>query len=215
MPLDLGPNLIPEINKLHSTGRWVWLFDVNVGAGSVYYLANHDSNISWNSTTYYAAPVEAPALTDAQGTQIPTIELTVYQIDQGITDRLRDGELQGQTVTMRLVHTDHLSDTTYHLERTAEILTAAVHKDRVVFTLGGANWLTKTLGRRFLRLRCHHVYGSEVCGYDLARTGALATCARTFDDCVMHGDDEAADGLYRLHPMRFGGFKPLPRVNRG
>lgn len=215
MPLDLGTNLSPEALKLHSTGAWIWLFDIPISTDEIFYLAHYDANVSWNSRTYYAYPIEAPSLQDAQGTQIPTIDLTVYQIDESITDRLKDGELQGQTVTMRLVHSDHLSDATYYLERTAEVLSAQVYRDRVVFTLGGANWLVKTMGRRFLRLRCHHVYGSDACGYDTARTGALSTCERTFADCVLHGTDESDAGLFAYHPMRFGGFKPLPRVNRG
>ena len=218
MPLG-SSSLTPETTKVSSTDRFIWIFEVEVGASEVIRVADDNSNVTWNGDTYYAYPMTVPKLKDSQGTETQTLELTLFNVDNLVTDRLRDGELLGKIVTFRLVHSSSLgSSSTYLIQREATILSADVQRQFVKLTLGGVNWLNKVLGRRFLRLRCHHVYGGPSCGYDIDRTGALATCDRTFagsNGCKVHGDDEETNGLARLHPLRFGGFPTIPKRNRG
>lgn len=219
MPHEIG-DALQETTMRNNPSAWVWLLEVQIGASEVAYLTPNNTAVAWGGNTYYPYPMTVPTVPEEQTTATEIIQLTVYQIDSMLTDRIRAGEIVGSKVYLRLVHLDHLSATDI-IEHEATILGAEVTRaDRAVtITLGSHPWLSRLIGRRFLRLRCWHVYGSDGCGYDTGRTGAMATCSRLYSDgsngCVEHGDEEAAAGLFRLHPARFGGFPGLPRQNRG
>ena len=220
MPHDVGIGQVSESLTRNNSSPWAWLFEVHLGASEVAYLTPNNESVTYLGVTYYPYPMTVPTVPEEQGTVLAQLELTVYQIDSMLTDRLYAGEVVGQRCIARLVHLDHLTETDI-IEHETAILGAEVMRESrsVTFTLGQASWLNKLVGRRFLRLRCHHVFGSSSCGYDTARSGALSTCSRLYSDgsngCVEHGDEEESLGLFRLHPARFGGFPGLPRQNRG
>lgn len=220
MAHDLTNGQIQESLLQGNASAWIWLFDVEVGASEIAYLTPFDASVSYGGQTYQPYPMTVPEMPEGKETAQQTAQLTVWNIAGELTARLRDDELIGNFVTIRLVHADHLSDTSGVAHR-AKILGAAVSRERhsVTFTIGVHNWLVRALGRRVQRNRCDKVYGSDPCGYDTGRSGAMASCSKLFTDgsngCVEHGDDEESAGLYRLHPRLFGGFEALPKTNRG
>lgn len=216
MPHSIGTGQLQESQLLHNDKAWVWLFEVQVGTTEVAYLTPYDQQIVFDGDTYYPYPIEVPTVPEAGTTNATTTTLKLFNIDDMITDRLRDDELMGNKIWIRLVHVDHLSETDV-IAHEATILGAELEPGNAVasITIGIRNWLNKEFGRRFLRTRCNHVYGSAICGYDKDRAGALSTCKRTYADCVLHGDDEANVGMMRQHPKQFGGYKGIPKKNRG
>lgn len=220
MPHTIGTGQASKQLTPNTAAQWIWLFDVEIGASEIAYVTPFDDQITWNGITYYPYPMSFPVVPESKATQQGVAQITVNNIDGFLTDRLRDEELLGNFITVRVVNSDHLSETDVISHR-MRMLGASVSRDRraITITVGNYNWLTKQPGRRFMRLRCHNVYGSAACGYDTARAGAMATCSRLYSDgsngCVEHGDDEAAAGLFRYHPLRFGGFPALPKQNRG
>lgn len=216
MPHNIGTGQVTESQLLHSSSAWIWLFEIEVGSSEVAFITPYDDSVTFDGDTYYPYPMTIPTIPESGTTNVATTTITVYNIDDMITNRLRDNELIGNKIRVRLVHEDHLSETDI-IAHEATILGAESirEKEAVRFTIGARNWLNKIFGRRFLRNRCHHSYGGEACQYDTARSGALAACARTFVDCETHGDDEADNGLFRRHPLRFGGFRGMPKQNRG
>lgn len=216
MTRTIGSGQVQESQLPHNDKAWIWLFEVEVGTSEAAYITPYDAAVTFDGNTYQPYPMTVPTVPEAGTTNAVTATLTLFNLDDMITNRLRDNELLGNKLYIRLVHEDHLSETDV-IAHEAVILGAEVvrEKQAVKVTIGIRNWLALIFGRRFLRLRCHHVYGSDICGYDKDRTGALATCERTFSDCEAHGTDEANAGLFVLHPKRFGGFKGIPSQNRG
>lgn len=216
MPHDIGTGQEIEAYAKNNASPWIWLFEVEVGSSEVAHLTPYDAQVTWNGDTYYPYPMSVPTVPEGKATAQSQAQITVYQVDQMLTDRLRDRELVGNKIRVRLVHADNLSETDV-IAHEMTILGASIVRDQraVTFSVGTYNWLNKQPGRRFVRLRCHHVYGSDACGYDKDRSGALSTCERTYADCLTHGQDEASVGLFQYHPARFGGFPGMPRQNRG
>lgn len=216
MTKSIGAGQVTESHALHSTSAWIWLFEIEVGTSDVAFITPYDAEVVFDGDTYYPYPMTIPTVPESGTTNVATTTITVYNIDDMLTNRLRDNELLGNKIRVRLVHADHLSETDT-VAHEATILGAESLRDQeaIRFIIGARNWLSKILGRRYIRNRCHHSYGSAACGYDIARSGALATCERTFADCDTHGDEEVADGLFRRHPLHFGGFRGMPKQNRG
>ncbi len=224
MSIDLSAAHLSSSQDVHSDKAWIFLFDVNVGSSEIARFTNNTTSVSWNSETYQPYPMAAPEVPEQLETNTETFSLTIFNVDQVLTDRLRDDEIQGQEITITIIHEDDIGAATFARQVTATMLAAQAERQTgaVTLTIGATNWLRTILGRRFLRLRCRHVFGLVrsdgslgPCGYDSARSGALTTCERTYADCVAHGTDEANAGLFNAHPLNFGGEPDLPRLNRG
>jgi len=216
MARTIGSGQVQESQLPHNDKSWIWLFEVEVGTSEVAYITPFDTAVTFDGDTYQPFPMTVPTVPESGSTNAVTTTLTIFNLDDMLTNRLRDDQIIGNKLYVRLVHEDHLSETDV-IAHEAVMLGAEVMREKqaVKITIGIRNWLNRIFGRRFMRNRCHHVYGSAICGYDKDRSGALATCARTFADCEAHGADEASVGLAVLHPERFGGFKGIPSQNRG
>ena len=216
MPTTIGTGLQTESTKIHSASPWVWLFDVVIDDSAIAYVTNHDASITWNGNTYAPWDIETPTMPETKSNDLQTVTITASDVDQVLTGYLRQGKMVGERVRIVLANSSQLSETTDYVSRSMTILGASANASggTVTFSLGVFNWGDQTSGRRFIRTRCHHVYGDVSCGYDKARTGALSSCDRTFADCQAHGTNETSVGLLNQHPERFGGFPGLPQQNR-
>lgn len=216
MPHPIGAGQVEKSQKLHSDSAWIWLFEIEVGSSEVAFLTPYDEQVVFDGDTYQPFPMTVPTVPEAGTTNANSTTMTVHNVDDLLTNRLRDDELIGNKIRIRIVHEDHLSETDI-IAHEATILGAESVREQaaIKFTIGARNWINKIFGRRFLRNRCHHSFGSSACGYNTSRAGSLQLCGRTFTDCEERGDDEETNGLLRLHPRRFGGFKGLPKQNRG
>lgn len=218
MPQQLDDAIIDEALKPDSD-PWIYLFECEVGDSEVLYATPYRKEVSWGGKTWLPYPISLPTVPEDQATSVQTFDLVVADVEQALTNRLRDEELQGRMITLRVVSSANLSAGAA-FERSAKIRAASVDRNQgtVTLKLGAKNWLEYRMGRRFQRLRCGKVYGGPHCGYDTGRSGALQTCDQTLhgaNGCVIHGDDEAAAGLYRAHPRNYGGEPGINRRNRG
>ena len=217
MPITIGTGLQGEATKLHGSGSWLWLFEIDIDSSTVAYVTNHDSEVTWDGKTFSPWLIETPTVPESKSVDLGTVEITASDVDQVLSGYLRQGKLIGENVRIVIAHEDQLSETTDYVSRSMVVLGASANSTAgtVTFSVGVYNWASATSGRRFIRNRCQHVYGGTACGYDKDRSGALSTCDRTFADCQAHGDNESDAGLFSAHPQRFGGFPGMPKQNRG
>ena len=198
-------------NKLRSTAPWVWLFEVQLDSTRSIAVAMWDANVVSNGITYLAFPVLVGSQSRSEANELPTLTITISNLSSEVISELEQSNLMDQRVIIRLVNEDDL-DNPIHVTR-SRVIDAVVDARAAQLTLGQYELFDQPFPtQRFSRTRCRWTYGDPAtCGYDRTRSGALATCALTLDDCKLHGDDEENAGLPRLHPLRFGAYPGIPR----
>lgn len=152
--------LILEKNKLSSTYPWLILLDITIPStpSTTIYLVRNTEDITFNGQTYTAFPFEVEATKETAKGQIPTVNLRVSNVTRAIQVYLEAySGLVGQTVTMRVVNHNYLSESYTDLTFTFEILECTSNVQWVDFTLGVAN----PFSRRFPLYR----YIANYCRY--------------------------------------------------
>lgn len=218
MPLSIGSGSAVEAHKLHNDSPWVWLAELHLTDVLLIRVTDNTEAVSRNGSVYFPAAWTPPTVQEALGINTQTMNIPVMDPDDSLASRLKDGEIRGQEVRLSLIHYDFPDEDV--VEYKLRVLGAAVDdvSATVIFTVGRTNVLQQTMGRRALRDGCMHPYGGVTCGYDAARSGAMASCTQLFEGtngCIEHGADEASVGLQNKHPRRFGAFPGLPASNRG
>ena len=215
MPYALTGPMIQESIKLHSAASWVELWEVRVDATRGYFYCAHPTSITFNGVTYSPFVVERGDEEEESNGNIPELQMTVANIDRAIQAEIEAGNLRGKVVIKRLVNTAILGTATNKKEYRYTILSADCTDIGAVFRLGPANPVNREFpSRRYNRNRCDLEYGGSLCGYLTTRSGALATCDRTYlasNGCKVHGDDEVAAGMPREHTNNYGGAPAIPR----
>lgn len=207
--MPFSPVMRVESGKLHSADPWVELWQIRINSTQVFYACGHPTAVTFNGITYNPYWIERTNdERDTHGT-IPILKVSVGNLDSEVSAFLQAGDLLGQTVVRQLVQLGLTGDVNSYVEDRWKILDAELVEFAVIFRLGLTNPLELPFPRRRIqRNRCDFVYGGTLCGYNISRSGALATCDKTFDGtagCIAHGDDEAAAGIPRDHPRNFGG----------
>jgi len=215
MARALTAALVTEKNKLHSTTPFIWLFELVVSDTVMARITSYQTNVTFNGNLFYAFPCTIGPIESNSESRVDSLQLIVANISreiQGILDGT-DGSGDGLTrkrVFARLVHSAHLADPASGLLFDYRIITATATWETVTFTLGSYDlWGKESPKRRFVRAHCGWTYKSNDCGY----VGDLATCDKTLSGpmgCKIHGDDEVAHSLPRLHPKRAGMFPGIP-----
>lgn len=190
---------------------FVELWEVRVTSSTAFRVTSWPENVSFSGNTYYSYPISRAALSRDSAGNLNQLSVSIANIDRAVQAQLESTSLQGRATVFTMfpmggVAADAISET-------FEILSATADEAFVTLTLGRPNLLAKGFpARRFVRTQCGFVYGSADCGYDITRSGALATCDKSpngSNGCIVHGTDEVSAGLPRYHPLRFGGFPSL------
>lgn len=223
--MTISANHHVELNKLSSTSPWIWLFEMRHSETEAYRVTPYTRQVTFGGNIFYPAWVaigEIPKSSDGDNATLavtvrdPSRELqTVLDENEGFTDRV---------LLIQLAHSDHLADGAAFAE-TFRVVSTAVTWEGATFTCGAYDLFASKVPRNlFLRSKCRWTYRSasgaitEECGYQEITQGAgLATCDKTLsgpNGCIVHGQDEVANGFERLHPRRFGGFPGIPANRR-
>ena len=202
MPLTLSADAIAEKNKLNSSGAWLTLLEIGYPDAEppdvVYIVANNSENITWPSSggnEYLAYPVTVGPITQESDGGIPTLDMTVIDILHNLIPIIDeyDGGV-GATVTIRIVHSDHLDNVDAEYNETFSVLTASYNsKYELKFQLGADNPLMYRIPQdRYIKDHCRYkTFKGTECGY----VGVQTSCDRTFIQCREYGNEG-----------RFGGF---------
>jgi phage-related protein len=207
MARDVGA-LVGEKNKLHNPLPWIWLFEVVYTDALALRFTPYQIDVTYAGDIYKAFPVEIAELPQS-GQENPTFAVMVSAISREVQDLFDDTDgFAHQKAWVRLVHSSHLSDPTAKLEERFQVRSSSVNSRVATIDLGRSDLFDLQAPKgRFNRNYCRHVYvtdGSSACAY----LGDIATCDHTLrgiNGCIVHGDDEEANGRRRLHPRQFGG----------
>lgn len=197
---------------------FVWLYEMTLeyttSTWRKLYATSHDAQVTWAGNDYKPFPVTHQRISADSAGGLPTIEVQASNVTREIAAYAWDTRgFSGLPFAMHVLHKATLGsgDSILSLQLTATSCTI----DSLLITarLGAPPWLeyevpADTYGRN----QCQHVYKEEAtCRY----RGTLPTCDLSLfgaNGCVVHGDDEVANGLPRMHPRLYGGFPAIPSI---
>jgi len=215
MTRTLPSQYVTDKNLLSNTAPFVWLFECRVDDDNAIRVCRYTADVTWSGNVYEAYPIEFDFLSASTDDETHTATVTIGNADeQFLTNLNANNGLVDKVVKIRWVNTNDLATTTNVPEWHFEIADCTVTREAIVWQLGALDVFSRQCPHRFFnRGHCGSQYGSACCGYDTTRALALPSCDKTWDDCVKHGEDEAANNLQRNHPAMWGGFRgiPMPR----
>jgi phage-related protein len=200
MPITISTEALREKNKLTSDGVFILLVEV-IYNGASSYLCWNSANVVWNGHTWLAAPFELGDINETKESELPSIDLSFYDIERVLTPLLPQyaGGV-GSEVWIRIVNTNTLSETVALREECFDIMEVTVDAiNKVTLKLGAENLSNyRSPANRFLKSHCRYKdFKGSLCGY----VGAQTSCNRSFTRCQELSNT-----------ARFGGF---PGVGSG
>ena len=195
--LPISTAAIEEKNKLSSTGAWLVLLEINSPTAPTVRLALNTEDITWpagGGDIYRAFSFKIGEIKeDGQG-GLPTFTLSVSNLDR-VLESYVDASDGGKdnTLTLRVVHSDHLDQLQPELEETFDNLGCKVGTRWITYRLGAENPMRRRSPKdRYLKDHCRYKeFKGVLCGY----AGVETQCDRTLSRCKELGN-----------VSRFGGF---------
>jgi len=194
LPLSISSDAIVEKNKLSSSDVWLLLLKIEYPGEDPGHVCLNNESIVWNGNTWLPAIFKLSDLKETKDAEIPSVKLTVMDLQRNILpyiDRHNGGV--GATITIYVVHSAHLDNTTPELEEEMEVLSVKIDQNiKITFELGAENLLKLRIPKhRYFKNFCRFIFKSSRCGY----SGAETECNRTLARCKELGNE-----------TRYGGF---------
>ena len=199
MPLDISTNAIIEKNKLTSINVELLLIEVKYQAEDSIYVCLNNAQIVWDGNTYLPAIFNLTGRNETKESEVPKVNLTFTDINRFVIPLLEEfNGANGAVVTVSLVDSKYLDNTTPKLQEILEIIDVTItDKADVNISLGAENLYNLRIPlNRYLKNSCRFDFKSTLCGY----AGAETECNRTYARCK-----ELENGT------RFGGFPSVGR----
>jgi len=138
-------------------------------------LTDAGYNLTWNGATYYACHMSREQLEEKVATQsgeVPTVAMTINNVDRQMARLLSGTEVEGAQVTLRMAHRGLLTN-----PRDAVIITMGEMRDvtlsdtelhfNIVNVLGQAERIM--LPRRIYQAYCNYIFGApRHCGVNIS-----------------------------------------------
>ncbi len=197
------PQIREKTAELASSGAWLMLFEI-FSLNEVFYLVRNQTPIVFDGKTFEPFPIEiGPTTSDTKGTEQRST-LNISGVDRNIRNKIEEHDgFRGALVTVTLIHEDFLNDPLAADTEIFRVRETGKKGNQFVLQIGQHRRHLQLIGRRFSKLKCNVPYKSAQCGYQ----GPIVDCDKTKDGpngCTVHGDDEVARALPRLHPRMFG-----------
>jgi len=140
--------------------------------------ALHDADITYDGHLYRSIAAKVEDSSHTPGALLEQM-VTIFDPERRVAAAVRLGVILNQSVTMKRVSVDALSDTAHHETYRYLVTAATVTAGAVSFKLGSFVLMAQMLPKsRFLRYRCRFVFKeATTCGY----VGAETTCDKTYD----------------------------------
>lgn len=213
MARTLPNDFVTEKNKTAQTAPWIWLVECRVDASNAIRVCQYTANVTWPSSggnEYKAYPVRFDSLGSSSDDGEQTTTVTISNADRQLTSYLEDNQgLIGKPVLVRLVHSSHLDETDVPTWR-FEVADCTISRLEIQWQLGPFSLYGWDMPyRRFNRNFCIATFGEieTGCPYNTSAPGALQSCDHTWEDCIVHGDNQTANNLERTCPRMCGVFR--------
>jgi len=183
MPLDISSNGITEKNKLNSDDVWLILLKVEYSGEMPGYCCLNNEQITWNSLTWEPVIFTLSGLSETKEAEIPMVTLSVTDIARKLLPFIEEhaGGI-GAIVTIYIVHSAYLANTTPEFEEEMEIIDTSIDNTyKITFKLGAENLMKlRCPQNRYLKNHCRYDGLNDLrCGY----TGSETECNRTLTRC--------------------------------
>ena len=181
--LSIPAALIAEKNALSNSSPFLVLCEIALAspASTTLRLVKNEVNITWDGETWSAFPFGLSDLGESGKNEVPSISLNVSNVSRAMQSYIEqyDGGIDA-TVTIRVVHADHLAETDPMVELQYTVTGCAANSKEVTFTLGGSNpWRRRAPQNRAFKNSCRWRFKSTRCGY----SGSETECSKTITRC--------------------------------
>lgn len=178
-----------EKSLLSSEGVWLLLLEVAIpGAEEPLRLVRNNEDISWAGHTWTAFNFKLGEITEDNKGKPPSVPLQVSNVTQDFQAYVEEHNgLTGTTVTLRVVHSEHLNNTAPELEEVFNVQSTTCDSKWITFYLGSErSILVRFPFRRVLKNFCawRDYYKGIECGY----AGPMAECDGTLQSCRDRGN---------------------------
>ena len=188
MPHTISSDGIVEKNKLNNSGAWLIMMQIIYKTGEPIYVTSNNATTTWNSLTWYPVPFELGDIEETKEGSVPSTSLRIHDLERRITPYLDTyGGGVGAQVTIYVVHSDHLANTTAEIEEIFSLLSVKIDSNNVItIDLGAENLFNyRTPQDRYLKNHCRFInpwwdgFKGDYCKY----AGAETECDGTFTRC--------------------------------
>jgi len=203
MPLDISSDAITEKNKITSDAAWLLLLKIAYEGETPGYVCLNNEQVVWPSSggnTFLPAIFSLSGIEETKEAEIPAVTLSVIDLSRSLLPFIEDYDGGvGATITIYVVHSDHLDNTTAEVEEEMEVIDVSVdHSHKITFKLGAENLMTRRCPQhRYLKNHCRFVFKDSRCGYSSSET----ECNRTLTRCKELSNE-----------TRYGGFPGVGSV---
>lgn len=198
--LNLSVAGMIEKSQLASDGVWLLLVEVAVpDSGEPLRLVRNSEDIAWNGYTWTAFNFKLGEITEDNKGKPQSIPLQISNVTQIVQAYAEENNgLTGTTVTLRVVHSQHLDNTLPEVEEFFTVQSTTCDRNWVTFYLGSDISIQLRFPfRRVLKNFCawRDQYKGVECGY----AGPLPPCDGTLQSCRDRGNS-----------VRYGGEPSIP-----
>ncbi|WP_094605329.1 hypothetical protein SPSIL_002700 [Sporomusa silvacetica DSM 10669] len=198
--LNLSVAGVLEKSQFASDGVWLLLVEVALpDSAEPLRLVRNNEDIVWNGDTWTAFNFKLGEITEDNKGKPQAIPLQVSNITQIVQGYVEENNgLTGTTVTLRVVHSQHLDNTLPEVEEIFTVQSTTCDSKWVTFFLGSdISTQLRFPFRRVLKNFCawRDQYKGIECGY----AGSLPACDGTLQSCRNRGNS-----------VRYGGEPSIP-----
>lgn len=198
--LNLSVAGMLEKSQLSSDGAWLLLVEVAIpDSDESLRLVRNNEDITWNGYTWTAFNFKLGDIKEDNKGKPQSVPLQISNVTQTVQAYVEEySGMTGATVTLRVVHSQHLDNTTPELEEVFTVESTTCDNKWVTFYLGcDLSVQLRFPFRRVLKSFCawrDHYKGIE-CGY----AGSMTECDGTLQSCRNRGNQ-----------TRYGGEPSIP-----
>ena len=198
--LNLSVAGVLEKSRLASDGVWLLLVEVALpDSAEPLRLVRNNEDIVWNGDTWTAFNFKLGEITEDNKGKPQAIPLQVSNITQIVQGYVEENNgLTGTTVTLRVVHSQHLDNTLPEVEEIFTVQSTSCESKWVTFFLGSdISTQLRFPFRRVLKNFC--VWRDQYKGIECGYAGSLPACDGTLQSCRNRGNS-----------VRYGGEPSIP-----
>jgi phage-related protein len=196
--LTLSSIVIDQKNDLGSTEAILVAIDLAIPSiTEPIRLVRNNENITWRGSEYQAFPFSIDEISETATNEVPSVAITLANASRAIEKYiveydiwLKENAHQPIVVTIHVLSTADLANTSSILSSTFEISSFSSNAESVTFNLTQKNLYIKAFPPHKITRKCHFKFGSTECG---VITGG--TCNKTLANCRSHNNS-----------VRFGGY---------
>jgi hypothetical protein len=127
---------IDRLNRLHTAGVFVKAAIVDIAPGNLRYFADAQEPFVFQGQTYSPVPMQWEGMSQSSQQTLPTIAITVANVDGQIGVYLEENIVFGRMVILQLLHLDLLGTPTDVDSVRLSILACEWHWQTAVFHVG-------------------------------------------------------------------------------